>query len=94
VPISAALCQGLHINVVTVASRWQRVGDLIGSEFESHTSSNKGRRLTSCASWPVEDIKQNIKRFLVVQNLKIAESSVFMSVEKFRENEYATFSNF
>jgi len=44
-----------------------------------------------------------LKRFLVVQNLKIAESSVFIFsysfsrsffLEKLRENEYATFSNF
>jgi len=39
-------------------------------------------------------------RFLVVQNLKIAESSVFIFSklfdwhERLRENEYAIFSNF
>jgi len=33
-PISAALRQGAHIRVATVASRGQRVGDLIGSGFE------------------------------------------------------------
>jgi len=38
VSISAALRQGPHhtIKVATVASRWQRVGDLIGSGFEPH----------------------------------------------------------
>jgi len=29
-----------HIKVTAVASRWQRVGDLIGSGFEPHTGSN------------------------------------------------------
>jgi len=41
VPISAALRQGPHIKVATVASRWQREGDLIGSGFEPHTSRTK-----------------------------------------------------
>jgi len=36
--ISAALRQGLYIKVAAVASRWQRVGNLIGSGFEPHTS--------------------------------------------------------
>jgi len=45
VPISAALRQGPHIKVAAVASRWQRVGDLIGSGFEPHTSRTRGRRL-------------------------------------------------
>jgi len=39
VPTSTALRQGPHIKVATVASRWQRVGDLMYPEFESHTSS-------------------------------------------------------
>jgi len=34
VPISAALRQGPQFKAAAVASRWQRVGDLIGSEFE------------------------------------------------------------
>jgi len=48
--ISAVLRQGPHIKVAAVASRWQRVGDLIGSEFEPHQrhSHTKGR-LTTCA---------------------------------------------
>jgi len=33
-----ALRQGPHIKVATVASRWQRMRDLIGSGFEPHTS--------------------------------------------------------
>jgi len=39
--------QGPPIKVVAVASRWQRVGDLIGSRFESHTSRIRSRRLTT-----------------------------------------------
>jgi len=36
---SPRLCaEGPHIKVATVTSRWQRVGDLIGSRFELHTS--------------------------------------------------------
>jgi len=38
-----ALRQGPHIKVATVASRWQRVGDLIGSGFEPHTPSEHGK---------------------------------------------------
>jgi len=34
VPISAALRQGPHIKVAAMASRWQHVGDLIGSGFK------------------------------------------------------------
>jgi len=44
----------------------------------------------------IKDIlaQTNLKRFLVVQNLKIDESCVFIvSVEKLRENEHATFSD-
>jgi len=46
VPISssAALRQGSHIKVAIVASCWQRVGDLIGSGFESHTTRTKCER--------------------------------------------------
>jgi len=36
-----------------VASRWQRVGYLIGSGFESHTSRTRSERLTTCAIRPV-----------------------------------------
>jgi len=35
---SATLRQASHIKVAAVASRWQRVGDLIGSGFEPRTS--------------------------------------------------------
>jgi len=52
-PNSAALRQGPHIKVATVASRWQRVGDLTGSGFETHTSRTRSERLTTCAIWPV-----------------------------------------
>jgi len=45
--VSAALRQGPHIKVAAVASRWQRMGDLIGSGFELYTSRTWGRRLTS-----------------------------------------------
>jgi len=38
VPISAVLPQGPNIKVAGVASRWQRVGDLIGSGFVLLTS--------------------------------------------------------
>jgi len=49
VPISAALHQGPHIKVAAVASRWQRVGDLIGSGSEPyHTSGARSKRLTTC----------------------------------------------
>jgi len=48
-PNSAALRQGPHFKVTAVASRWQRVGDLIGSGFELHTC--RSRRLTTCAIW-------------------------------------------
>jgi len=54
VPISAALRHAPHITVATVASCWQRVGDLIGWEFESHTSRSRSERLTTCAIWPVD----------------------------------------
>jgi len=40
--------QGRHIKVVV--SRWQRVGDLIGSGFESYISRTRRRRLTT---WPI-----------------------------------------
>jgi len=36
-----------------MASRGQRVGDLIGSTFEPHTSRTRGRCLTTCTIWPV-----------------------------------------
>jgi len=39
--------------VAAVASRWQRVGDLIGSEFEPHTSRTRSERLITCAICPV-----------------------------------------
>jgi len=32
-----------------VAGRWQRMEDLIGSEFEPHTSRTRGSRLPTCA---------------------------------------------
>jgi len=42
-----ALRQGPHIKVAVVASRWQRVGDLIGLRFEQHTFRTWSIRLTS-----------------------------------------------
>jgi len=51
--ISVDFYQGSHTKVAAVASRWQRVGDLIDSKFEPHTSRTRGRRLTTCAVWPV-----------------------------------------
>jgi len=49
-PSFLRLCTKAHtIKVATVASRWQRVGDLIGSEFEPHTSRNRSKCLTTCA---------------------------------------------
>jgi len=51
---SPQLCAKAHtIKVATVASRWQRVGDLIDSGCEPHTSRTRGERLTTCAVWPV-----------------------------------------
>jgi len=59
VSISATLRQGHTIKVTTVASRWQRVGDLIGSRFEPHTSRNRSERLTACAITQRDYISQN-----------------------------------
>jgi len=39
--------------VAAVASRWQRVGDLIGSGFESHTFRTRSEPLTTCTICPV-----------------------------------------
>jgi len=36
-----------------VASRWQHVGDLIGSWFKPHSSCTRSEHLTTCAIWPV-----------------------------------------
>jgi len=36
-----------HNKVATVASRWQCVGDLIGSGFEPYTSRTRTERLTT-----------------------------------------------
>jgi len=47
VPISATLRQGPHIKIAAVAGRLQRVGDLIGSEFESYISRTRDRRLAA-----------------------------------------------
>jgi len=52
--IYTALHQSPHIKVATVSSRWQRVGDLIGSGFEPHTSRTRGKRLNTCTIWPVD----------------------------------------
>jgi len=52
---SPRLCAKAHtIKVATVANRWQRVGDLIGSEFKPHTSRTRSERFTTCAIWPVQ----------------------------------------
>jgi len=34
------------------SDRWQRVGDLTDSEFESYTFRNRSKRLLTCAIWP------------------------------------------
>jgi len=34
-----------------VVSHWQRVGDLIGSGYEPHTSRTRSEHLTTCAIW-------------------------------------------
>jgi len=39
------LRHGPHIKVAAVASRWQRLGDLIDSGFEPYTSSTKSSEL-------------------------------------------------
>jgi len=45
---SPRLCAKAHtIKVATVTSRWQRMGDLIGSGFEPHSSRTRSERLTS-----------------------------------------------
>jgi len=59
-PISASLRQGSHIKVAAVASRWQRVGDLIGSGYELHTSRTRNKRLTTCVIWPVTRLIKNV----------------------------------
>jgi len=38
VPNSTAYARAHTIKIATVADRWQRVGDLIGSGFKPHTS--------------------------------------------------------
>jgi len=54
VPECVALRQGSHIKVAVVASRWQGVGELIGSGFEHHTScTTRVKRLITCVMWPV-----------------------------------------
>jgi len=54
---SAVLRPGPHIKIATVASRWQRVGDSIGSGFKPHTSRTRSESLTICAIWSVwEDV--------------------------------------
>jgi len=35
------------LKIAAVASRWQRVNDLIGSGFEPHTSRTRSRRVLS-----------------------------------------------
>jgi len=62
VPISAALRQDPHIKVTTVASRWQCVEDLIGLEFETHTSRTRSERLTTCAIWAVTSLETSERK--------------------------------
>jgi len=50
----------MHIKVATVASRLQRVGDLIGSGFEPHTSRTRSRRITTCTIWSVNSYLHSI----------------------------------
>jgi len=48
------VCARVHTSkVAVVASRWQRMEDLIGSGYETHTSRTISERLTACAIWPV-----------------------------------------
>jgi len=37
------------IKIATVASRWQRVGDLIGAGFEPHSSRTRSELFNTCA---------------------------------------------
>jgi len=45
VPISAACAKAHTIKVATVASRWQRVGDLIGSGIKVATVASRWQRV-------------------------------------------------
>jgi len=48
------LCAKAHtINVATMASHWQRMGDLISSGFEPHTSRTRSECLNTCVIWSV-----------------------------------------
>jgi len=54
-----ALYHGPHIQAAA-ASRWQRMGDLIGSGFEPYTSRTRSSRLTTtCTIWPVFSQRYN-----------------------------------
>jgi len=46
--LSLRLCAKAHTaKVAAVATRWERVGDLIGSRFEPHTFRTRSERLTT-----------------------------------------------
>jgi len=53
VPISQLCAKAHTIKVAMVASRWQCVGDFIGSRFESHTSRTRSEHLFDMACFVV-----------------------------------------
>jgi len=55
VPIAhpRGLCQVQHLKFAVVASRWQRVGDLIRSKFAPNTFRGRSKRYSTSAIWPV-----------------------------------------
>jgi len=57
---TAALRQDSHIKVAAVASRWQRVGDLIGSELEPRTSRTRSRRLITLCQLAGNHVLQEV----------------------------------
>jgi len=63
---------GPTFKVAAVASRCQRVGDLIGSGFETYTFRTRGRRLATCAIWPVAPITVEYKCVVVVKQSSLA----------------------
>jgi len=67
VPISAALRQSPHIKIAAVASRWQRLGDLVGSGIEPHMFRTRGRRLLA----PSGRLKHNHNVLFTLYCMKI-----------------------
>jgi len=69
--VTGALLRGLHqrphIKFTAVASRWERVGDLIGSRFEPYTSPLQ-KQIYTAMLWVV-----------IVYNEKLIRSTFFKS---------------